>query len=640
MNLIDYNNGTVTVTTSGGTAPYSFLLQQNGQTFTYSGSNFVNPISSSSGTVVFGNANDTTGASGLPAGDYTCQITDSNGCVVNTPTLTVQQDISATTTAAPTYTVTINAVADPANIVGSHPLVSTGNLAGSSYTIPGPTWSVTGFTFIGYDTYSGTPMAAPQYQPGDILTITGDVNLYARYQVIPTTTEATTTIVQHPVTYQVQPGQYSSNITGQHPSTSSVAEGTTISLGGPTWSLDTPYANWIFDGYALSDNLMAPVQYQPGDSYTVNGPVTFYARYSAPPTTAATTTEATTTEATTTEATTTEATTTEATTTEATTTEATTTEATTTEATTTEATTTEATTTEATTTEATTTEATTTEATTTEATTTEATTTEATTTEATTTEATTTEATTTEATTTEATTTEATTTEATTTEATTTEATTTEATTTEATTTEATTTEATTTEATTTEATTTEATTTEATTTEATTTEATTTEATTTIAQDETTFYHFHMGGSTYPFTDVIGTGTAYMIGDGSYTPYPLDNQTNVDLIMTDLIDNSNGAGSTCTPGTFEFAGPIDGTNGCNGSWNHNLTGGDDYYYLAVPNNASFQVNLVTDGLLQESCSGTYNASDRRAFTYNGESYWLYKMINGQGSIAKTFNFK
>ena len=157
---------------------------------------------------------------------------------------------------------------------------------------------------------------------------------------------------------------------------------------------------------------------------------------------------------------------------------------------------------------------------------------------------------------------------------------------------------------------------------------------------NEETFYHFHMGGSTYPFTDLIGTGTAYLIGDTTYTPYPLNNQTNVDLIMTDLIDNSNGTGSTCDPGTFEFAGPIDGTNGCTGSWSHILTGGDDYYYLAVPNNSAFNVNLVTDGLLQESCSGTYNASSRRAFTYNGESYWLYKMINGQQSIAKTFNFK
>ena len=104
----------------------------------------------------------------------------------------------------------------------------------------------------------------------------------------------TSTTVVHNVTYQVQPGQYSSNITGTHPSTSSIANGTTITLGGPTWSLDTPYANWIFDGYAISDNLMAPVQYQPGDSYTVNAPVTFYARYSAPPTTTTTSTTTTT----------------------------------------------------------------------------------------------------------------------------------------------------------------------------------------------------------------------------------------------------------------------------------------------------------------------------------------------------------
>ena len=427
-NLINYDNGTVTVSVTGGTAPYSFLLQQNGTAFNYSGANFINPISSSSGQVTFGDSSDQSGDSGVPAGVYTCQVTDANGCITTTPNLTVSQDIPTTTTAAPTYTVTINAVADPANIVGSHPLVSTGNLAGSSYTIPGPTWSVTGYTFIGYDTYSGTPMAPPQYQPGDSLVVTGNVNLYARYEAVTTTTTTT------------------------EPTTTTSTTTTTTE-----------------------------------------------------PTTTTTTTEPTTTTSTTT------------------------------------------------------------------------------------------------------------------------------------TTTEPTTT-TTTTEPTTTTTTSTTTTTTEPTTTTTTSTTSTTT--TTTTPPDETTFYHFHMGGSTYPFTDALGTGTAYLIGDTGYTPYPLDNQTNVDLIMTDLIDNSNGAGSTCTPGTFEFAGPIDGTNGCNGSWNHNLTGGDDYYYLAVPNNASFQVNLVTDGLLQESCSGTYNASDRRAFTYNGESYWLYKMINGQGSIAKTFNFK
>ena len=567
MNLIDFNNGTITVTTTGGTAPYSFLLQQNGSTFNYGGSNFVNPISSSSGTVVFGNAADTTGQSGLPAGDYTCQITDSNGCIINTPTLTVQQNVPATTTEAPTYTVTINPVANPSDVFGQYPMVFSGLSAGDSFTIPAPTFGVSGHNFLGYDTYSGTPMAAPEYQPGDVITISGDTNLYARYQLIPTTlattlattTEATTTQLTVTLTANANPSDIvpAENFTTNY----NVSFGSTYTFPAPTFSHSQ---GWIFSGWSPFPNGGTPT-FQPGDTTVINNSGTFYAQWTIPTTTIAPTTEATTTEATTTEATTTEATTTEATTTEATTTEATTTEATTTEATTTEATTTEATTTEATTTEATTTEATTTEATTTEATTTEATTTEATTTEATTTEATTTEATTTEA---------------------------------------------------------------------------TTTEATTTVAQDETTFYHFHMGGTTYPFTDLMGSGNAFLIGDTSYTQYPLSDQANVDLIMTDLIDNSNGTNSTCTPGTFEFAGPIDGTNGCNGSWSHNLTGGDDYYYLAVPNNASFNVNLVTDGLLQESCSGTYNASERRGFTYNGESYWLYKMLNGTGSIAKTFNFK
>ena len=105
----------------------------------------------------------------------------------------------------------------------------------------------------------------------------------------------TSTTVVHNVSYAVQPGQYSSNLGGTLPGTSSVANGTTITIAGPTWTLDTPYANWTFDGYAISDNLMAPVEYQPGDSYTVNGPVTFYARYSAPVTTTTTTAAPTTT---------------------------------------------------------------------------------------------------------------------------------------------------------------------------------------------------------------------------------------------------------------------------------------------------------------------------------------------------------
>ena len=99
---------------------------------------------------------------------------------------------TTTTTVAPTYTVTINAVTNPSNIVGSHPLVQSGLSAGN-FTLPGPTWSVTGYTFLGYDTYSGAPMAPPTLQPGDVINITADVNLYARYTLTTTTTTAAPT---------------------------------------------------------------------------------------------------------------------------------------------------------------------------------------------------------------------------------------------------------------------------------------------------------------------------------------------------------------------------------------------------------------------------------------------------------------
>ena len=156
----------------------------------------------------------------------------------------------------------------------------------------------------------------------------------------------------------------------------------------------------------------------------------------------------------------------------------------------------------------------------------------------------------------------------------------------------------------------------------------------------EATFYHFHMGINVYPFTDLMTAGPAYLIGDTSYTQYDISIQSNFDLIMSDLIDNSDGTNTTCLPGTFEFVGPIDGQQGCNLTWTHNPSTGQNYYYLAVPDNSTFNVNLVTAGFLQRNCSGTYNASERRAFIYNGESYWLYKMQNSSGTDATQFGFK
>ena len=143
---------------------------------------------------------------------------------------------TTTTTIAPTYTVTINAVTNPSNIVGSHPLVQSGLSAGN-YTIPGPTWSVTGYTFIGYDTYSGTPMAPPSLQPGDVINITADVNLFARYTL---TTTTTTTTTEAPVSFNcVTPGlvlSMDNGVVGQPIVASVTYNGTPLTINSITTS--------------------------------------------------------------------------------------------------------------------------------------------------------------------------------------------------------------------------------------------------------------------------------------------------------------------------------------------------------------------------------------------------------------------
>ena len=112
MALIDYNNGTLTVSAAGGNAPYQFLLKQDGAAFVYGGVNFTNPITSMDGTVTFGDAGDLSGDAGLPSGTYTCKITDANGCEIETGDLVVgqQEEVTTTTTTeAPTTTTTTEA---------------------------------------------------------------------------------------------------------------------------------------------------------------------------------------------------------------------------------------------------------------------------------------------------------------------------------------------------------------------------------------------------------------------------------------------------------------------------------------------------------------------------------------------------
>ena len=156
---------------------------------------------------------------------------------------------------------------------------------------------------------------------------------------------------------------------------------------------------------------------------------------------------------------------------------------------------------------------------------------------------------------------------------------------------------------------------------------------------NEETFYHIHTGGGNVaPYGDLMSTTATWYTSAGTSTQ-------DINTIMADMIDNGDGttypSGVTMPDvGTFEFAGPITGNN-CGQTWTHNASSGQNYYYLTVPDNSSFSENLVTDGVFQYQCNGlTSYATARRAFTYNSENYWLYKLVPGTGAASNQYGFK
>jgi hypothetical protein len=160
----------------------------------------------------------------------------------------------------------------------------------------------------------------------------------------------------------------------------------------------------------------------------------------------------------------------------------------------------------------------------------------------------------------------------------------------------------------------------------------------------EATFYYVHTGGgNVVPYGDLMSTTTTW------YTGQSWSGTTDIDVVMQDLIDNGNGQSTSIgalmpTTGSFEFAGPITGNN-CGQTWTYTPSTGQNFYYLAVPNNSSFPEDLTTgsngNGFFQWSCNGlNAYASSRRQFTYNGESYWLYKLQSTTGTFGQTAGFK
>jgi|TARA_B100000767_G_C19762471_1_gene535851 hypothetical protein len=111
--MANFNNGTVTITVSGGTAPYIYtLLDVNNTAVPDSAyTNFSNDITSSLETFTFGDPNDTSGNSGLAPGDYSIRAVDINGCIINSNSITVGGFVAPTPT--PTASTTATATATP-----------------------------------------------------------------------------------------------------------------------------------------------------------------------------------------------------------------------------------------------------------------------------------------------------------------------------------------------------------------------------------------------------------------------------------------------------------------------------------------------------------------------------------------------
>ena len=104
--MANFNNGTVTITVSGGTAPYVYtLLDVNGDAVLDSAyTNFTNNVTSSGTSFTFGDVTDTTGQGGLAPGVYSIKSVDANGCIAESNQVTVAGFVAPTPTPEPTAT--------------------------------------------------------------------------------------------------------------------------------------------------------------------------------------------------------------------------------------------------------------------------------------------------------------------------------------------------------------------------------------------------------------------------------------------------------------------------------------------------------------------------------------------------------
>jgi hypothetical protein len=158
---------------------------------------------------------------------------------------------------------------------------------------------------------------------------------------------------------------------------------------------------------------------------------------------------------------------------------------------------------------------------------------------------------------------------------------------------------------------------------------------TTTAAPLNRTFYYIHAGQSTTPYTSSLtGPGPFYINGGNG-------NTTDLSIAMQDMIANSGNqyyglVESFVMPQGVNITG-----NGNATTWSYPQTGAAEPYYIAVPDNADFQVNLLSAGVLTNLANNQpTNAASVGGFTdANGNDYLLYQLAAASSTGSSNWAF-
>ena len=162
----------------------------------------------------------------------------------------------------------------------------------------------------------------------------------------------------------------------------------------------------------------------------------------------------------------------------------------------------------------------------------------------------------------------------------------------------------------------------------------------------EATFYYFHGGQTAFPYASSYLTNETCTY----YTPDITDGSATLSDAMTYIInegggdDPYNGGAGVYTMNSFEMGeGQTITDDGADSytQWTFPSNENAEYNYLAIPDNSYFpeDVRSASPQFLKYNGLPTNATSERKAFTYNGESYWLYRMGNGGVTGSSNFGF-